>query len=988
MPMKLFIYLLLFGLCSLVWAQGADSFSVGRLSEAEQVSLRAQLKAVLPTGASRDQVDNHFKVLDNAAIKLGDVPERERVLREWNLKSTSLGARWVLASFLLGTEKADEGLQRSEALLAEMKNPQEKVRLISDLAIFYIDQSNLKRAETLLKDAAETIKTEFPSRPYGPAAYWHTRAEMEFYNIQGRLYMRQGRFVEALNTSILANAKGDTLRAYEALVDERARYAGRQNHVWTFNEHAQILISMGRLLEADDVLRQAYALCKSYGFAEYAMIGFYRRLAELRFSEGQYAEAIKVYQKIKEIQIQQGVHPSSAQMLYTRTGIARALVAAKKWQEATVEFSEMDAAAGNSPQLANIARHTEFRAQVYMNMGFLGRARSLMNGTLKWHVENFGPHHYYTAITRGLYAVTLTTDSNENGKARSEFEVAIRDMTAPNVLSTDYQENGYRKSLKTLILKSYLQLLTASESRTDADSAEAFKVANHLIASSVQQAIAESAARSGIKQPDLAVLVRKDQDAKNELSALYAYIAAQNGEGASRRTPEVVSSMRGRIKALEDLRSDMKERVQTEFPEYFQLLQPKVPGPTELAAKLRPDELFISVLPMDDATYVFAVASNGKLAFSRSKLTQSDIAEKVRRIRATLDVADQGARAPAFDAKSAYELYTDLLLPMESAMSGKRHLIVAASGALGQLPFAVLPTAAVRQVKNQEPSWLIKRYALSSVPSANAWMSLQQLSKTPSANRSMMAWGDPQFRTDAQGARASTGVASNSTRAVVTSRNDMSFDLEKPRVDVLRYSELPPLPETRDEVIALGKTLGADAQTDIFVGNAATRASVLNASADGRLSHRQVVVFATHGLLPGDLPNLDQPALALASTNQKDALPLLTLDDVMSLRMNADWVVLSACNTASADGRAEEAMSGLARGFFYAGSRSLLVTHWSVESESAMLLTTATFAAYQSSPDVTRAEALRTAMLKVMAMKPYKHPAFWAPYALVGEGGR
>jgi CHAT domain-containing protein len=115
---------------------------------------------------------------------------------------------------------------------------------------------------------------------------------------------------------------------------------------------------------------------------------------------------------------------------------------------------------------------------------------------------------------------------------------------------------------------------------------------------------------------------------------------------------------------------------------------------------------------------------------------------------------------------------------------------------------------------------------------------------------------------------------------------------------------------------------------------------------------------------------------------------LLTLEDVLGLKLNADWVVLSACNTAGADGRQGEAMSGLARGFFYAGSRSLLVTHWSVESESAKLLTTSTFAAYQSVPAMTRSRALRHGMLVVMALPRFEHPAFWAPYALVGEGGR
>ena len=99
-------------------------------------------------------------------------------------------------------------------------------------------------------------------------------------------------------------------------------------------------------------------------------------------------------------------------------------------------------------------------------------------------------------------------------------------------------------------------------------------------------------------------------------------------------------------------------------------------------------------------------------------------------------------------------------------------------------------------------------------------------------------------------------------------------------------------------------------------------------------------------------------------------------------------MLLSACNTAAADGRADEALSGLARGFFYAGSRSLLVTHWAVESESAALLTSHTLQHYSQNPQARKAESLRQAMLSVMQEPRFAHPAFWAPYALVGDGGR
>jgi CHAT domain-containing protein len=202
------------------------------------------------------------------------------------------------------------------------------------------------------------------------------------------------------------------------------------------------------------------------------------------------------------------------------------------------------------------------------------------------------------------------------------------------------------------------------------------------------------------------------------------------------------------------------------------------------------------------------------------------------------------------------------------------------------------------------------------------------------------------------------------------------------------YGKLPALPETRDEVLELAKIMAANPAQDVILGKDATRQSVLQSSASGVLGQKQVVVFATHGLLAGDLPNLNQPALAMAGTTSPNESPLLTLEDVLSLKLNADWVVLSACNTAGADGKAEEALSGLARGFFFAGSRSLLVTHWSVESESAVLLTTHTFAAYKKNPTMRRADALRQAMLETMKSPKYGHPAFWAPYALVGEGGR
>ena len=198
--------------------------------------------------------------------------------------------------------------------------------------------------------------------------------------------------------------------------------------------------------------------------------------------------------------------------------------------------------------------------------------------------------------------------------------------------------------------------------------------------------------------------------------------------------------------------------------------------------------------------------------------------------------------------------------------------------------------------------------------------------------------------------------------------------------------------DTSAELREIAITLKADPARDVFVNRQATEESVKQA----KLDNVRVLAFATHGIAPGELPGMDQPALVLSNpalTGDADNDGFLTMEEVLSLKLNADWVVLSACNTASADGRGSEALSGLGRAFFYAGARSLLVSNWAVETTSAKLLTTETFKRQSENPQLTRAEALRLSMLDLMGKSApggysYAHPAFWAPFSLVGDGGR
>ena len=197
---------------------------------------------------------------------------------------------------------------------------------------------------------------------------------------------------------------------------------------------------------------------------------------------------------------------------------------------------------------------------------------------------------------------------------------------------------------------------------------------------------------------------------------------------------------------------------------------------------------------------------------------------------------------------------------------------------------------------------------------------------------------------------------------------------------------MPQLPDTADELNAVAKDLGV-VSADIHLGADASETTLKRA----KLSDYSIVYFATHGLVAGDVKGLAEPSLALSIPAQPSEFDdgLLTASEVAQLKLNADWVVLSACNTIAGDRPGAEALSGLARSFFYAGARALLVTHWAVDSAAATRLTTSTFERITANPNIGRAEALRQAMLAYLndASSPRNaYPAFWGPFALIGEG--
>jgi CHAT domain-containing protein len=425
-----------------------------------------------------------------------------------------------------------------------------------------------------------------------------------------------------------------------------------------------------------------------------------------------------------------------------------------------------------------------------------------------------------------------------------------------------------------------------------------------------------------------------------------------------------------------------------EFPDYAALSNPLPLKAKEIQELLSGDEAMVLFALADRESFVLALTRD-EFDWQRIPLGADALSQKVALLRRGLDVgkaSDSTGKSGLYDLALANELHATLFGPVEGLVKDKRSLLVAPSGALTALPFHLLvtekPAAAVpdRIEGYRNAAWLLKRQAVSVLPSASSLKALRGFARREQAVKPMTGFGDPVFNPSEGGNERRT--ASRSVTNLAYTDFWQGAGVDRGRLALA----LPQLPDTADELNAVGRDLGVTA-ADIHLGADASETTVKRAP----LADYRIVYFATHGLVAGDVKGVAEPSLALSIPKVPSALDdgLLTASEVAQLKLNADFVVLSACNTIAGDKPGAEALSGLARSFFYAGARALLVTHWSVDSEAATRLATSTFDLLKADSKLGRAEALRRAMLAYLddtSSPRNAYPALWGPFALIGEG--
>ena len=784
---------------------------------------------------------------------------------------------------------------------------------------------------------------------------------------------------------------------------------------------ADNLRRQGRYVEAEVESRRALlGALRIYGKYSSQVAAILRTLTQAIYEQGRYDDAEILSRTNLGILGRAGVSPASLNNAMTRSLLGDILVARERWREARDEFQRMEADLKEDPiAFERFMSGNVNWALVHLRAGQSGKALGILEKALERSLRFRGGEDIETAEIRGFMATANKQLGND------AFGLDLFKKAVP-ILMRGLRDRNFGKRVSSvhdrrfdLILESYIDLLVEIRGKPlEADNgidgvAEAFRLADVLRGRAVQQALSASASRAATKNPDLADIVRREQDSRTRISALESLLTDMLASPPGQRPPGSVANLNSRLGDLRAARTALLSEIRDRFPDYKNLIAPEPPTIRQAQEALVPGEALIAIYVGVERTYVWAVPQKGDVAFSVVHLGHEDLADMVGLARSALEPgAVRLGEIPDFDLTTGYVLYRDLLEPVKKGWQNSSSLLVVKDGPLGYLPLPLLPTRPVKLggVKEvlfdnyKEIPWLARTHAVTVVPSASSLKTLRQVPQGPAGRKPFIGFGDPYFSAK-QASEASQEDLKSSQALALASRGVNARGLrvrlraapDTGKLDSAELARLPRLPDTAEEIRSIALALKADLAEDVFLGSKANEENVNSTD----LSKYKVVAFATHGLTPGDLNGLAQPALALSApeVSGTGGDGILTMEEVLGLRLDADWVVLSACNTAAGDGAGAGAFTGLGRAFFFAGTRSVLLSNWPVQSSSAKELTTDLFRRQAEDARLTRAEALRRAMLAMIdgggfadpgtgkIIFSYAHPIFWAPFSLVGDGG-
>ncbi len=847
-------------------------------------------------------------------------------------------------------------------------NHPDVARDVNNIAGLFLATNRLAEAEPLYRRTLVIVE-----KSYGPH---HPLVAKALQNLA------------ALLSDTYRFAQAEPLMRRALAIDEKSLGPNHPEVALTINNLAELLKETNRLAEAEPLYRRALGILeKSIGADHPKVATPLNNLAELLKETNRFAEAEPLYRRALGI-LEKSLGPDHPNVALALNNLALLLIATNRLSEAEPLYRRALAIVEKSlgPDHPDVAR-------------VLDNLAALCEEQQKWE-DAAALYERAKPIMIGL-------------KRSGERETGLAGK-----LVLGYYTGALRASARALY---------RAKPDDAASLAEGFELAQWALQSSAADALSSMAVRFAKGDAGLAKFVREEQDLLHAREAVYRSL----DQAAGKADAKAAEAARFAIAQLQTKLVDIQARIRAAFPDYAELSEPKPLSLKDTQALLRERQALVLFLDVwqngkiPGETLVF-VLTKTEARWASIKLSTTDLALRVSALRCGLDrtlwsLGQQSREdckrllgtqvseftAPPFDAALAHGLYRDLFGSVEDAIKDKSLLIVP-SGALTQLPFEVLVTEKPnmelpRFDAYRKAAWFGQRQAITVLPSVGSLKALRTAKASP-ASTPFIGFGNPLL--DGQDGRDKSAWARQTCVGPPSAERTGVADRKAGLISLVRNGQpspadlchQPPLPETADELCEVARTFWlpeSALDSAVYLGERATVSRIKALSRSGELARARVIHFATHGLIAGQTAmfakNKAEPALVLTPPAADEASEedngLLTASEVAQLNLNADWVVMSACNTAAGSSEGAEALSGLARAFFYAGARALLVSHWAVDSDAAVAITTGAMNAMNGKPQIGRAEALRRSITALIGKGGrYAHPSVWGPFTLVGNG--
>jgi len=978
---------------------GMAQFGLNRLDRA-LASFTASLRLRRELGAPKEIVVQSLNNIGSVYLSSGQHGQALPYLEEALAIFREAGNAEAIATGLNNLGYAYASLNRHDQALAcyeealalrkPLNTPRETATVFNNTGLLFVAMGRHDDAVARHK-AALNIRTGAGDRK-GIA---ESLSNLGFaYNAVGEYDTALNRFEEALKLHEALNDRRamstglnnlasvyDTLGQYEKALQyhERALALRRELNIpadvaITLNNMGMIQLNLGRYDKALALFEESLALKRQSQLSPETVAVSLNNIGTVYDAVGRRDKALDYYGQALAIRREQRLWRSVGQSL---SNIGTVYLALKRYPEAEAAFREAEQEINRADRGV---KGNPGLVEVYLATGAPERALRLLDTMAPdWRTDDANRIQYHTQRGLALKGLGRLKEATADLLTAMELCEATRYRVKDRggIFASGFaggRIRSYRALVSVLAERALAgDLADARLTALGKDTAEsAFRVAESIKARTLLESMAE-VRRATRRRVIPEEWKRKEQSLVHRLAALDGQweTAFRSGEAA-------LKALNAKRAALDTQFQELIATFRTRFPRYSALYYPSPMPAGKLP--LKSDETVLEYVFGDDACYLFVVKKGGVTQVVKIAMPPAELNKRVTALMAPLYANQPGQ----YSDKLARELGDALLPGQARGITAGTKVVVVPDGPLGLVPFGALMTSGPGSA-----GYLDDRWVLTYEHSASA-LALDRLLRPVKAKKPLFALAnpvfdqnDPRYVAFKQGKTAAPPVKAEAGRYAFRGLSVQAKAGGGTGAPVAwQQAVFNPLPETETEVRAIAAGLGVKpAPPDVLLGLNANKTTFLKS----RLEEYRFLHFATHADLPGTVQGIKEPFILLGQVaNDAEDQGFLTLSEITELQLNADMVMLSACDTGKGELVAGEGVANLAAAFQHAGARSVVSSLWQVASDVAVDYMKSFYGHLKGTGN--RAVALSRARQEIKRTHP--SPFFWAVFAFYGDGGQ